>query len=174
MSIICFLLAIYASCFAPNTQSKPRNQTPLRDISKYDTIGPFVLGDEPAFERDYKTMGEIRSFIWQHWHGRHRGWLCATFYTVEGHKTVSKFFVEPDESGAWLLIIDSESMTPSALPRSRPKTIIRHEAFNQMDWVEQDCNINKHCDSVTERALQDPRRYRLLLQNRLAISRDLF
>jgi hypothetical protein len=101
-------------------------------------------------------MGEIRSFIWQHWHGRHRGWLRATFYTIEGHKTVSKFFVEPDESGAWQLIIDSESMNSSALPKTRPKRIIRHEPYDQLHWVEQNCKVNEHCDTVTKPALQDP------------------
>ena len=103
-------MTIYAmSCFALSAQPKPRNQTPVRNISKYDTIDPFVLGNEPAFESDYKAMEEIRSFVWEHWHGRRRGWLSATFYTIEGDKTVSKFFVEPDENGVWHLIIESES-----------------------------------------------------------------
>ena len=87
MNKICFLIAMYAmSCFALSAQPKPRNQPPVRDISKYDTIGPFVLGNEHAFESDYRAMGEIRCFIWEHWRVRHRGWLSATFYTIEGVK----------------------------------------------------------------------------------------
>ena len=175
MTKICFLIAIYAmSCFALSAQPKERHQTPVRDISKYDTIGPFALGNERAFENDHKAMGEIRLFIWEHWQGRHRGWLSATFYTIEGGKTVSKFFVEPDESGAWHLIIDSESMISERLSKAqKPKRVIRHEAYDQLDWVERNCNINEHCVSAKEQALQDPSRYRLLLENWHLNAKDL-
>ena len=175
MNKICFVIAICAmSCFALSAQPKPRNHKPVRDISKYDTIGPFVLGNEPAFENDYKAMGKIRSFIWEHWLGRHRGWLSATFYTIEGNKTVSKFFVEPDARGAWHLIIDSESMISAGLNKGqKSKRVIRHEDYDQLDWVERNCNINEHCVSVTEQALQDPPGYRLLLKNRQASAKNL-
>lgn len=175
MNKICLLIAIYAmSCFALSAQPKERHETPVRDISKYDTIGPFVLGNEPAFENDYKRMGEIRSFIWEHWHDRRRGWLSATFYTIEGDKTVSKFFVEPDETGAWHVLIDSQSLISLGLPKpKRPKRVIRHQAYDQLDWVERNCNINEHCVSLTEQALKDPPRYRLLLENRHLNARDL-
>ena len=148
-------------------QSKQSVQASARDVARYDTIGPFEIGGEPGFEKDEKALGQIRAFIWEHWNGQKRGWLSATFYTIEGDKTTSKFFVEPDQKGAWRLIIDSESIVSARSPkRQRPKHTLRHEVYDQLDWVERTCNLSERCRSVTEQAVQDPPRYLLLLINR--------
>ena len=172
---IVFLAAlILLLSFSLSVQSRPSDQASARNLASYDTIGPFVIGDEAGFEKDDNALGRIRSFIWEHWNRRQRGWLSATFYTIEGDKTTSKFFVEPDERGDWHLLIDSESMIWSGLPKGRrPKRILRHEGYDLMDWVERKCNLAEHCVSVTEQALQDPPRYLLLLKNRNIKARQL-
>lgn len=156
-------------------QPKPIEQASIRNIASYDKIGPFVIGGELAFEKDYHARGEIRSFLWQHWKENRRGWLSATFYGIEGNKTASRFFVEPNRKGGWHLVIDSEStITSHASKGQKPKRVMRHEDYDQMNWVERKCKTDEHCVPMTEQALKDPSQYLLLLENRRSNAKNLF
>ena len=72
-----------------------------RDLSLYDRGGLFDCQhhwDEPS--RDHCDVQAIRKFIWEHWHQKKRGYIRATFNSVDATSTFH-IFIEPTSSGRW-------------------------------------------------------------------------
>ena len=78
-------------------------QNEKRDLSQYDTIGPYnILAFASTTESEHKD-GEIRDFLWTHWSQHKRGTVVVTHRYVDA--TIrSKYFIEPDKDGRWGIV----------------------------------------------------------------------
>jgi hypothetical protein len=72
-----------------------------RNLSRYDK---FELADpEPktvAARWHDPVLAQARTFIWEHWRDRKRGYLLLTLSSVD-HTSTSHVFIEPDDSRRW-------------------------------------------------------------------------
>lgn len=89
-----------------------------RDLAAYDKAGPYTIDYVPPFRGD-KYLGEIRGFLWEHWKERRLGVVKATFHSIEGDRTISTSFVEPNAKGSWRITVESESIISALLPKER-------------------------------------------------------
>jgi hypothetical protein len=72
-----------------------------RDLTAYDRLE--VTDPEPRTVSDRGRdpyMSQARTFLWEHWHARKRGYLILTGSSVDATST-SHVFVEKDELGRW-------------------------------------------------------------------------
>ena len=72
-----------------------------RDLSRYERLEladpkPRTVADR---HRD-PILAQARTFLWQHWQDRKRGYLLLTLSSVDATSS-SHVFIEPDESGRW-------------------------------------------------------------------------
>jgi hypothetical protein len=73
-----------------------------RDLSIYDAGGHLDCGHtahRELFDR-VRCIAEARSFIWEHWRLRRRGYLRLSQDGVDAHAT-AHIFIEPDSQGVW-------------------------------------------------------------------------
>ncbi len=72
-----------------------------RNLNKYDRLD---LADGEHFHawemQRNPILAQARSFLWEHWRDRKRGYLTLTQSSVDQSST-SYVFVEPDDSGRW-------------------------------------------------------------------------
>jgi hypothetical protein len=80
-----------------------------RNLPLYDDAGHFdcrkftreAIYKRPKDEtRIAAAMGNARTFIWEHWQSKKRGYIRITFNSVDATST-SHIFIEPDSSGVW-------------------------------------------------------------------------
>ena len=162
------LLSVLAFCLVLQSvltmQDKSCGQGTRRDLSAYDKAGPYTIDYEPPFKAD-KYLGEIRSFLWEHWKEQRRGLVTATFYTLEGDPTTSRYFVEPDAKGAWHIRIDSESIISAMLPKGRkPRREITHDTYDEIDRVEASGG-GPTLIPIPKDEVRQPQMYQLRLKN---------
>ena len=170
--ILTFCLLLQASW---TMQSKARAQARVPNGAGYDTIGPYTIGDEPGLEKDLKFIGEIRAFLWEHWKGRRLARVTATFYTIEGDPTTSKFLVEPDTKGRWQIRIDSVSRIAALLPKGkRPRRMISHEVYDEINRVDVDSTSPESYKTLSENEVRDGRSFKLRLRNSVTRSKQIF
>jgi hypothetical protein len=94
--------------------------SPGRDVSAYVTLGPLLLLDSARsiFTDDdrERARSEMRRFLRDSWQQQRRARLLVVMTTLEGLPSLSTFYVEPDSTGAWHIVID----TVATLPGTRP------------------------------------------------------
>lgn len=164
------VLSVLASCLILQSvlamQGKSCGQETRRDLTTYDKAGPYTIDYEPPFRGD-KYLGEIRSFLWEHWKEKRRGLVTATFYTIEGDPTTSCYFVEPDAKGAWHIRIDSESIISAMLPKGRkPRREISRDSYDEVDRIEKTSENAANPIVVAKQEVREPQTFRLRLRNK--------
>lgn len=89
-----------------------------RDLSRYDTIGPFLVGHVPSTSRgdESRIKGQVREFLWTHWRRNRRATVTVVTQYVEG-RIRRIFFVEPDIKGKWAIV---EQLDQPAFPAKEP------------------------------------------------------
>jgi hypothetical protein len=146
-------------------QGQSSRQLARRDLTAYDKAGPYTIDYEPPYKGD-KYLGEIRSFLWEHWKERRLGVVNATFYTIEGDPTISTSFVEPDANGCWRITVESESIISALLPKGKkPRREITQDDYDVIDRVEATGESSAPSIPVAEQELRQPQTYRLRLRN---------
>jgi hypothetical protein len=72
-----------------------------RDLSKYDKLELRDSEHLHPWERQLSNaLAQARTFLWEHWQGRKRGYLMLTLSSVD-HTGTAHIFVEPNDSGRW-------------------------------------------------------------------------
>jgi hypothetical protein len=83
-----------------------------RDLRLYDRGGSFDAGlgldsewfgvrpGTKKYERNMAALSRVRSFIWEHWRARRRGYVAITLSSVDAAATFH-YFIEPDDKGRW-------------------------------------------------------------------------
>jgi hypothetical protein len=51
---------------------------------------------------------EVRGFLWDNWSHHRLAHIAQTAYSIEGERSVFRFFVEPDSTGAWRIRVKIE------------------------------------------------------------------
>lgn len=115
--ILCCLIG-----FTPSVQKKPLAEPTGRKASQFDTAGPFTIGNDLTRTQQAKVAAEAKEFIWSHWIGRRRGKVNVIAYTIEGNRSSTTFFVEPDEKGRWRVRADSETNLVALVKQPRTET----------------------------------------------------
>ena len=168
MITLCLILQLSLS-----TQVESLAQQGKRNLAAYDKSGPYFFDNEPPWERRERMAGEIREFLWEHWKERRLGLVKATFFSIEGDLTSSTFFVEPSAKGHWRIVVESESIISSLLPKKRkPRPEINRDYYNLVDRV--DPTSDKLAPSIPEDEVRQPQTYRLRLKNRQTNSVRIF
>lgn len=98
-----------ASAPSPPPQNPPTvpPPPPQRDLSLYDQAGPFALSRELAPTARRAVLSQIRSFLWDHWQQRRRGYLTMSTPDAIGRSIASRFYVEPAENGNWCIRLET-------------------------------------------------------------------
>jgi hypothetical protein len=147
------------------TQRGPTRRVGQRNLILYDKAGPYSINYDPPYKAD-QYLGEIRTFLWQHWKDRRLGLVNATFFSIEGDYTTSTFFVEPDAKGRWLVRIHSKSTAAALLPkRQKPRHENAREEYDRIDRVEATSANAPTPVSVPESESREPQMFRLRLRN---------
>lgn len=129
------LCLIVASNVMP--QRKVDGQKIRRNLATYDKAGPYNFHNELHPRDADKLLGELRDFLWKHWRERRLGLVTATFYTIEGDSTKSRYFVESDTKGIWHIRVHSESIISALLPKGKqPRREITTNDYDEVDRVE--------------------------------------
>jgi hypothetical protein len=87
----------------PLTQRLLDRELRSRDMSLYDQAGEYCCGGlilESKRPQYAGPIAEARSFIWQQWNERRRGYITVTFYGEDNVDT-AHFFIEPNGGGEW-------------------------------------------------------------------------
>jgi hypothetical protein len=97
-----------------------------RDLSKYDSIGPFRIIYYSLTADVQRHEAAIRDFLWEHWRQRRKGTVSTTNQYVEGIATIL-WFVEPDKSGHWMIVeyVGSEKFSCAEFERVEPADRLR-------------------------------------------------
>ena len=114
ISVLSIALAIAFFIAAPNTnvvssQSKETSSgNSNRDLSLYEQgkTYDFSWGKVKTLRAERE---EFREYLWQQWSKQRRTKVTATFYSIEGDPTISTYYIEPDESRSWRIVVESES-----------------------------------------------------------------
>jgi len=103
----------------PNAQWQGDSYT-VPDIAQGRNLGSYdklELRDREHFHpwemRQNSILAKARSFLWEHWRDRKRGYLTLTLSSVD-HTGTSHVFVEPDDSGRWRVywrLLDAHELT---------------------------------------------------------------
>jgi hypothetical protein len=142
--------------------SRPIGQ---RNLVLYDKAGPYSIDYDPPYKAD-KYLAEIRTFLWQHCKERRLGLVNATFFTIEGDRTTSTFFVEPDRKGKWLIRIHSKSTFAALLPkRGKPHFENAREEYDEIDRVEATSVNAATAVPIPESVSRESEKFRLRLRN---------
>ncbi len=51
-------------------------------------------------------MSQVRSFLFEHWQGKHHGYVQTFHPDIAGNAVTSVFFIEPDAKGQWAITIE--------------------------------------------------------------------
>jgi|HubBroStandDraft_4_1064222.scaffolds.fasta_scaffold182470_2 hypothetical protein len=86
---------------APLSAQAPEAKTDCEDQTKVYIIADTDVETGRAAEK----AGEIRDFIWQHWHRRERGCLTEKRYSKEGQPTLTTFILANDQASVWSLTV---------------------------------------------------------------------
>jgi hypothetical protein len=98
------LAVLIGSLLIASTQTNLYSEEITRDLSKYKNIGPYVLGYTPELRKGFaEKQADIRELLWGAFRKHELAHVIVTIYSREGDKTVSSFFVEPDEDGRWCI-----------------------------------------------------------------------
>lgn len=77
-----------------------------RDLSRYEKAGPFAIADGMERSAREAAMAPARTFLLQSWRGRRLGRLVINSLDVDGRISSSAFYVEPDEGGQWVVVLE--------------------------------------------------------------------
>jgi hypothetical protein len=88
----------------PTGNSEGKNQK--------DLAGPYVVtNNDMLTAKGGQKIGEVRTFLWEHWSGHKLGHLELTLFSKEGVATNTTFEIEPDEHGVWSLRVTIDRPT---------------------------------------------------------------
>jgi hypothetical protein len=90
------LVVICCAAVSPNVHCEPRGRE-LQALEDGGTIEFQARDDSPNSEPSAK----LRRFLWSHWRAKRRGLVKQLGYSIEGTSSETRFFIQPDESGAW-------------------------------------------------------------------------
>lgn len=90
--------------------SMPRRPSP-RDLSQYDRGGPFAVGAEASATAREAALAQARDFLLARWRNRRRAQMVLRVARPDGGMADSTFYVEPDESGGWCVVLVSDGGT---------------------------------------------------------------
>jgi hypothetical protein len=97
------------SC-SPSMQSSLLQQVKMRDLSRYDKAGPYIIELDLDAQSRANVEAEVREFPWNHWHRHRLGHVAVTHYSKEGEPNTSSYYVEPDAIGAWIIAVKIDRM----------------------------------------------------------------
>jgi hypothetical protein len=79
-----------------------------RDLARYETRGPFVLHEHVISAEDRALIhAQMREFFLDCWQQHRLGRLITIGFSMEGLPTRTTYFIEPDEKGAWHVVIET-------------------------------------------------------------------
>jgi hypothetical protein len=117
MVLLIMSFVVLARNLSPYSLRQPHSQQSAtsKQDDRGDTAGPYVLTMQDT-DRSRK-IAEIRSYLWQHWYGHRRGVLTEKSYSKEGLPTDTRFTIEQDQNGKWILRVASQRPpTPGSTP----------------------------------------------------------
>jgi hypothetical protein len=101
-------------------------QEKIRDLTRYESIGPYKIRHYDETRKSKQAT--MRSFLWRHWRAHKLAMASVTYLNTEGDSRKITYFVEPNESGRWLVTIKIDSVR---YPRGmRPEPVDEsHQSF---------------------------------------------
>lgn len=156
-------------------QGKSSGQRSRRNLSAYDQAGPYEINNDLHPHDADKILGEIRGFLWEHWKERRLGLVKATFFSIEGDHTSSRFSVEPDAKGNWRITVESESIISALLPKgTKPRRERAYETYDVIERIEATSGSSAPSILISAQAVREPQTYRLRFRNRRTNSLRIF
>lgn len=81
-------------------EAEVKAQAAKRRLDEYERLGPLCR-ELVSFGPVQDVEQQLKDFIWRHWKEKRRGFVIATFYSIEGHPSTSFTFIEPSAEGRW-------------------------------------------------------------------------
>lgn len=150
----------------PTALNNTKEQAKMRNLSLYEKSGPYTIELKHSAKERAGIEAKIREFLWYQWRQRHLGQVTVTQFSKEGEQSISSYFVEPDESGAWHVYVKIDR-----------KLIDRGEAKSQFDEsIEYTAYILDRIEIPKDRLtphvvipredIREPQKYRLTLKDK--------
>ena len=124
-----FAVALNTNVVSSQIKESPTIK-PDRDLSLYEQgkTYDFSWGKPKTLRAEHE---EFREYLWQKWSNQRRTKVTATFYSIEGDPTTSTYYIEPDESGRWHIIVESESDCCWFYAMQKPKKKRERRKFSE-------------------------------------------
>jgi len=90
-----------------------------RDFSSYATLGPLLLlRSSSVFTNEDREFckSQMRRFLADSWQQHRRARLIVVTTTLEGLPTLWTYYVEPDSTGVWQVVVDTIRTLPGTKP----------------------------------------------------------
>lgn len=99
--------------------STPSLRAATRDLGRYDTRGPYVLHERVITAEDRALIdSQMREFFLSCWEQHRLGRLITLQFSIEGLSTRTTYYIEPDASGAWHVVVETLATLPGVKPGS--------------------------------------------------------
>ena len=100
--VVLFSIVLQGGDGVPSSiRGYPQAQTGAN--SDEDRAGPYVITNQDA--NTGVKDAQIRTFLWEHWRNHRRGRLVEKRYSKEGIPASTTFVIEPNNEGAWSLLV---------------------------------------------------------------------
>ena len=88
-----------------------------RDLARYETLGPYVLHERVLTAADRALVdSQMRDFLLRCWQQHRLGRLITLRFSIEGLPTRTTYYIEPDASGGWHVVVESLGTLPGTKP----------------------------------------------------------
>lgn len=77
-----------------------------RNLAIYDKGGQFTITKGASRAAREAAMSQVRRFLFEHWQGKHHGYVQTFHPDIAGNAVSSVFFIEPDAKGQWAITIE--------------------------------------------------------------------
>ena len=99
--------------------SMPNLRAATRDLARYDTRGPYVLHERVITAEDRALIdSQMREFLSSCWQQHRLGRLITLQFSIEGLSTRTMYYIEPDASGAWHVVVEARATLSGIKPGS--------------------------------------------------------
>jgi hypothetical protein len=121
---------IFLIC-SPSMLSSPLHQVKMRDLNRYDTVGPYTIELKLDAQARANVEADVREFLWNHWHQHRLGHVAVTYYNKEGEPSASSYFVEPDARGIWYIAVKIDrTLIDRGGSKSRHSESVEYDAYS--------------------------------------------
>lgn len=134
-------------------------QSAEKNLSGYDSIGPFELSFGAARVEWSERTAQAREFLWAHWRNKVFARAVINYVSREGVPHPVSYFVERSPEGEWNVVIEASRYPPNEEGTKRRFVVVVLQRINARS------NGLQPEVAIPDDAIVEARRYELLFKD---------